>query len=192
MPQIFRSRLVRRIALAAIGGAALLLADSGVALAGYGPPVPPTPPPGGIFCVVTSQTVGVAGKVIGPLRLGALTATVTIRPRTFLAPVQLTVTQPFGPSTVCPGNSGIGNAGFRGYHAVGGIGIVVQRGGSNFRGFFRGLIIVHFSSPLITRSSLIVAWNGRHFVRVPSAVSRGAATTALVQPANLAVLSRNR
>ncbi len=188
MPQVFRYKLVHRLVLAAIGGAALLLADSGAALAGYGPPPAPAPVPGGYYCVVTSQTVGVVGKVIGPLSLGGLVATLNIRPGTFRTPLQITVTQPYGPGMACSGGSGIGDAGFRGYHAVGGIGILVQRGGSNFGGHFHGPITLHLSSSSITRSSRIVIWDGRRFVTAVATVGQGSATAWLWGASDIAVL----
>jgi hypothetical protein len=192
MPQTFRYKLVHRLVFAAIGGAAMLLADSGAALAGYGPPPPPTPVPGGYYCVVTSQTIGVAGKVIGPLGLGRLAATLNIRPGTLAAPLQITVTQPYGPASACSSGAGIGGAGFLGYHDVGGIGILVQHGGSNFGGNFRRPIIVHLSSSSITRSSLIVVWDGKRFVGARATVSQGSAIVELQRASDVAVLVPDR
>jgi hypothetical protein len=191
MPRIFRYKLAHRLVFAAVVGGAMLMANAGAALASYGPPPPPVAYPGGYYCVVTSQTVGVAGRVIGPLGLGDLLATLDIRPGTFADLVQVTVTQPYGPDTACPSSADIGDAGFRGYHVVGGIGVLVARGGSTFAGRFRRAVTVHLSSSAITASSLVVAWDGDRFAKVPATVRRGSATFDLRHASDVAVLTPN-
>src|SRR5207244_2276206 len=103
-------------------------------LAGYGPPPPPAgepPAPGGCSEVVTSQTVGDAGKLITRLDLDGLDGRLYIPPGDFLTTVQVTITEPLltqsisttagpAPRGECGTGAGIGDAGFHGYCAVGG------------------------------------------------------------------------
>ena len=177
------------LATAAIGGVALLVANSGVAQADYGPPPPPGTVPGGFSCVVTSQTVGPAGRLIGPLRLGGLEARIVILPRTFPVLVQLTITEPFGTSGPCRGGEGIGNAGFPGFTAVGGVGVLVQRNGSAYTPAFGSPISIGLSSSQIGPSSMVVVWNGTKFVRVRASVGPGSATIPVSASGDYAVLT---
>jgi hypothetical protein len=165
-------KLGRKIASVVIGGTAVLVFNSGMALAAYGPPPPPRPPvPGGFNCVVTSQAVGPAGKVIGPVRLRGLVATLRVRPGSFAIPgsYQITITQPTAPGGGCQsGGPGGGNGGFRGYRTVGGIGIFIQRNGSAFKGTLLKPLILSLTPA--GRSSLVVVWNGMQFVAAPGVV----------------------
>jgi hypothetical protein len=194
MPFICRCKLVQRLACLAIVTATALVAGSGSALAGYGPPPPPPAPvPGGYYCIVTSQTVGPAGKLIGPLRLDGLVAVLRVRRDTFPAPVQITITQPYMRTGVCQGGPGIGNAGFRGYRAVGGIGVLVQVNGVTYRQTFRKPLRLLLVSRSITRSGLVVVWNGRRFViALDAVVGRGLARVGVLTNSDFAVLARVR
>jgi hypothetical protein len=177
-------------ATAAIGGGALLVANSGVALAAYGPPPPPPGSvPGGFSCVVTSQTVGPAGKLIGPVRLGGLEATTDIPPGTFPVQVQITITEPYGESGGCQDGQGIGDGGFRGDTAIGGVGILVQHGGSAFTGTLRHPVVVRASSSSIGPSSLVVVWNGSRFVLAPANLGSGSASIRVFGSGDYAVLT---
>jgi hypothetical protein len=192
MPNNGRNKVIRPLVGAAAAGLALLATNSGVALAQYGPnqPVATTPVPGGYYCVVTSQTAGNGGKFIGPLRLSGEQAVLRVRRRTFAAPVQITITEPFEQRGICQGGRGVGDAGFRGYACVGGVGILVQRDGSAYRGRFSRPLRVRLASTLIGRASLVVAWNGRRFVRVKDAVvRRGSARAEVRSGTDLAVLA---
>jgi hypothetical protein len=184
---------LRQLACAAMVSAAMLAANSGIALAGYGPPPPPPAPvPGGFSCVVTSRTVGPAGKVIGPLRLHGLVASLRVR-GAFRVPVQITITEPYAQSGACQGGPGIGNAGFGGYRPVGGVGVLVQLNGVAYRGIFARPLVLRLSSRSITRSSLVVAWNGMRFVTVPHAVvRRGLARIRVRASSDFAVLTHVR
>jgi hypothetical protein len=184
---------LRQLACAAMVSAAMLAANSGIALAGYGPPpLPPAPVPGGFSCVVTSRTVGPAGKVIGPLRLHGLVASLRVR-GAFRVPVQITITEPYAQSGACQGGPGIGNAGFGGYRPVGGGGVLVQLNGVAYRGIFARPLVLRLSSRSITRSSLVVAWNGMRFVTVPHAVvRRGLARVRVRASSDFAVLTHVR
>jgi hypothetical protein len=178
-------------ATAAVGGVALLVANSGIALAAYGPSASPQGTvPGGFSCVVTSQTAGPAAKHIGPLRLGGLEATIEIRPGTFSGRVQLTMTAPGGENGGCQGGQGVGDGGFRGYRPVGGVGILLQRHGSAYTGKFRRPIVVRMSSPSIGASSLVVVWNGSRFVLAAADHRGGSATTRVFGSGDYAVLTR--
>jgi len=173
----------------------MLIANPGMALAGYGPPAPPVVPvTGGYYCVVTSQTVGPTGKSIGTLKLhGNLAATLQIHQGSFPDVVQITITEPYGQNGDCQGNADIGGVGFAGYRALGGVGIIVQQGGSAYSGTFVRPLALRLSSPLISRSSLLVVWNGRKFVKAPGAIVRSrAATVGVDASSDYAVLVPDR
>ena len=166
MPLIRQHKLALRLGIAGLAATAMVIANSGLALAdaGYGPPPPPVPVPGGYFRVVTSQTVGLAGGVIGPLRVGRLIVTLRVPGHAFPRAVQITITE--------PRVGRIGNAGFRRYRALGGVGILVQVNGSIYRGTFLKRLMLTMSSRRIRAADLVVVWNGRRFVTVPGATER--------------------
>jgi hypothetical protein len=185
--------IARRPLLSAVaGGLVLAAANSGVALAAYGP----TPPvitdlgPGGFYCVVTSQSVSDQAGQIGPLRLGRGRASLRFGRRTFAGQSQVTLTEPFGRNGLeCEGGR-IGDGGFSGFRAVAGLGILVQHDGAAFHGRFARPLRVRLDSPMISPASLLVTWNGRRFVRVPGAVVRRGSVRAEVSAgADLAILS---
>ena len=158
MPWIRPYRLGLRLGIAGLAAATMLTGSSGLALAdaGYGPPPPPAPVPGGYFRVVTSQSIGPAGGIIGPLRVGRLLITLRIPKHAFSRIVQITMTE--------PNVREIGNAGFRGYRAFGGVGILVQVNGATYRGPFRRPLRLTMSSRRITSADIVVVWDGRRFV----------------------------
>jgi hypothetical protein len=168
----YQSKLVQKCAIVVLGTVTLLFAASGIALAGYGPPCPPSPSPvpGGYYCIVTSQTVGPAGKIIGPLRIDKLRVTLRVRKDTFMIPVQITITEPYGNYAECQGR-GIGDAGFPGYRFVGGVGILVQLNGCTYQGTFPKPLTLRMRSRSISRSSIVVAWNGTVFAKVLTPIS---------------------
>jgi hypothetical protein len=173
MPRMSRLKMFRQFMTAVIGVIAVLTASSGVADAAYGPPPPPVVPvPGGYYCVLTSQTVGHPGKLLARLRMPEMTARLRIAKNTFLTPAQLTITEPYGRNGDCHGRPELGDAGHAGYWAVGGIGILVQRDGTRYRGAFAKPLALRLRSRWITRRSLVVVWTGRRFVNVRSAVIR--------------------
>jgi hypothetical protein len=184
---------VRKLAAGAVGGAAILAVNSGVALAAYGPPPPPsTPVPGGFSCVVTSQTVGAAGATIGILRLGGITAVIRIHRHTFAGHVQVTITEPYRDRGGCRGGQGIGNGGFRGYRSLGGVGILVQWHGSAVRRNFAKPLVLGITSASIRPSSRVVVWNGRRFVEAAAVIGRRSATVRGMTSSDIAVLTRVR
>jgi hypothetical protein len=191
MSLMFRSTAFRPLAAAVIGVIAMLAAGSGTADASYGPPVPPVAPvPGGYLCVVTSQTVGPHGRLIAPLRLPGMTAGLSITRGTFHAPVQVTITEPYGPDGSCEGRPELRGAGHAGYWAVTGIGILVQRNGIRHAGAFARPLVLRMRSRWISARSLVVAWNGRRFRIVRRAVIRaGRAEVGVRANADFAVLS---
>src|SRR5690242_6211612 len=172
MPQIQRWMVATRLGIALLGASAMVMTGSGMAHATYGPPPPPVTVPGGFLTVVTSQNCGPAGVTIGPVNGGNTTTTVTVPPGTCRTPLQITITE--------PDVSAIGNAGFCGYQAVAGIGVIIQNpDGSVNDSFFLHPIVVTIKSPEIKPGNIIVAWNGREFVRVGVATSDGSATIKL-------------
>jgi hypothetical protein len=191
MPRMSRLKTFRQFTAAVIGVIAVLTASSGVADASYGPPPPPVAPvPGGYYCVVTSQTVGQPGRLIPRLRLPEMTARLRIATDTFLTPVQITITEPYGRNGDCHGRPELGDAGRAGYWAVGGIGILVQRNGTRYGRPFAKPLVLRLRSRWITRRSLVVVWNGRRFVNVRGAVIRRGRTRIRVHAnGDFAVLS---
>lgn len=194
MQRVRGFKLVQHLPSMAIVGVVMLALNSGIALAAYGPPAPaPAPVPGGFSCVVTSQTVSPAGKLIGPLRLQGLVATIRVRKGNFGGSTQITITEPFTRSGACQGGPGVGNAGFGGYRALGGVGILVQVSGSAWPGTFRRPISLHLASRSIRRSSRVVVWNGMRFARAPHAVvRRRSAWVPVAANSDVAVLTRIR
>jgi hypothetical protein len=168
----------------------MLSANSGIALAAYGPAsFSAGTVPGGFSCVVTSQTVGPAGKLIGPIRVGGLEARVAIRRGTFPVQVQVTINEPDGAGSGCSGGLGIGDGGFRGFRAVGGVGILIQHNGSAYIGTLSAPISVRLSSAQVGSSSLVVVWNGKDFVPAPASVGPGSATIGVLGSGDYVVLS---
>jgi hypothetical protein len=149
----------------------MIVAGAGGALAtgGYGPPPPAPPTPGGYLTVVTSQTIGPAGGVIGPVSVDGIPTTVTVPPGAFKGPAQVTLT--------APSLAAIGDAGFAGLKAVAGVGIMVQQNGSNYKGTFHKRLALGMQSSSITSSSIDVVWNGTAFVAKPSAKDKKGTTT---------------
>jgi hypothetical protein len=159
MPRIRpQYRRALQLGVAGLAAAAVLTGNSGLALAdaGYGPPPPTAPVPGGYFRVVTSQTIGTAGGTIGPLGVDGLAVTLRIPRHAFARSVQITLTE--------PDVRGIGNAGFRGYRAFGGVGILIQIDGSTYRGPFRKPLGLTMSSRRVTSADIVVVWDGTRFV----------------------------
>lgn len=193
MPNKGRNIAMRPLLTAVAGGLALAAANSGIALAAYGPtaaPLASDPGPGGYYCVVTSQTVGLGAGEIGPLQLSGGRASLSFHRRTFGGHDQITLTEPFGRHGQCQGGRSIGNAGFRDFRAVSGLGILVQHDGTAYRGRFGTPLRLRLDSRMIRSGSLLVAWNGRRFVRVPGAVvRRGSVRADVTAGADLAILS---
>jgi hypothetical protein len=176
-----RCRALRQVtsvaAVTAVGFAALM-AGPATALAAYGPPPPVTAPvPGAFTQVVTSVTVGPAGLFIPHFDLDGLNASLRIRPGTFLQQVQVTITEPFvrhaplttaylGQRQVCGHAAGIGNAGFPGYCAISGAGILVQINGAVYTApYLKSMILrINWKPKLSTK---IVFWNSLRFVKAP-------------------------
>jgi hypothetical protein len=168
----------------------MLVANSGVALAAYGPPLPPTTTvPGGYYCIMTSQTVGPAGRFIGSLDRGGLKATIRVPRGTFPVRVQITVSEPYGHGGGCQGGPGIGNGGFPGFLAVGGLGILVQRHGSIYHRKFHRPLVLSMSWPSGGKSNLILVWNGHSFVKAAATTGHASATVHVARSADFAVLS---
>ena len=88
-----------------------------------------------------------------------------------MIPVQITITEPYGNYAECQGR-GIGDAGFPGFRFVGGVGILVQRNGCTYQGTFPKPLTLRMRSRSISRSSIVVAWNGTVFSKVRHAVVR--------------------
>jgi hypothetical protein len=199
-----RAHQLTSVAAAAAVSLAVLMAGPATALASYGPPAPDTAPvPGAFSEVVTSVTAGPAGMFIRHLGLDGLTASLRIRPGTFSRTVQITITEPFvrdglsttaylGQHRTCGNAAGIGNAGFPGYCAISGTGILVQINGVDYTG--------PYLKPMVLRvawkrklSTLTVVWNGQHFVKAPQTRQyRHFARIKVSENSDFAVLERVR
>ena len=121
MPRAKRFHLAQKLAIVALGAAALAIGTGQLPALAYGGP-PPPPAPGGYTAVVTSQTIGPDGGVIGPVRVGACSVALTVPRGTFKSQVQITITAP----TV----QDIGDGGQPGYRAVCGVGVLIQVDGT--------------------------------------------------------------
>lgn len=135
-----------------------------MAAGSYGPPPPPTPVPGGFFRVITSQTICPGGGTIGPVQSGVLQVTLRVPAGAFPVCVQITLTE--------PEVTGIGNAGFAGYRAFGGVGVQVQKNGRSYPGTFLKPLGLTMASSQIHSSTIAVVWNGTRFVQVAGASVR--------------------
>ena len=125
--------------------------------------------------------------------VGRLLAEVRIRRHTLPhRRFQLTITAPYSRRGSCRGGRGIGNGGFPGYHAVGGIGITISLHGALYRGPLARPIGVTLRSHAIKASSLVVVWDGRRFVESRAHVSPGRVRLRIRRGSDYAVLSRNR
>jgi hypothetical protein len=187
MPYVSQSRFVRSMAVATVGGLGIAAVSSGIALAAYGPPSPlAVPPPGGFSCILTSQTLGPAAKVI-KVSLGTITAGISIPAGDFRTPVQITVTEPFG-SGSCSGGAGIGDAGFPGFSALGGIGIQVQQHGKNLLQFPAPMTVRLGGSAHIHAGHRLVHWTGVKYKLAPESFTRHAVTTHISTSTDLALL----
>jgi hypothetical protein len=186
MRRIWMPKLGQRFAIVVLGGAIMLINGVGAALAAggsYGPPAPVPPTvPGGYFAVVTSQTITPAGGTIGPLTINGASVRLVVPAGAFPVPVQITLT--------APDLGAIGNAGFRSFSVVAGVGIQVQENGSTYPGTFLKPLTLDISSSSITSSSLVVVWNGTAFVTDPSATVRsGEARSSFDTDPDFAVLT---
>jgi hypothetical protein len=172
MRRIWMHKLGQRFAIVTLGGAAMLITGVGGALAagGYGP-APPLPPrvPGGYQCMV-SRTLTPVGGTIGPVTIDGASVTLIVPAGAFPVPVQITL--------CAPELGARGNAGFRGFRVVAGVGIQVQENGSTYPGTFLKPLTLDVSSSSITASSIVVVWNGTAFVTVPDATARSGEVTA--------------
>lgn len=165
-------KLVQRLFPCALVAVTAISFSAGPALAGYGPPGPPGggPGPGGYNCVVTSRPVGPQGATIGPLQVGVLRVTVHVPPDTFPVPVQVTITEPFSEFGPCQGDP---EPHVRGFHVIGGAGILADRRGSPF-GKFSHPISVFMQDVGRTRFSNIdvLSRTGRTIIRLSGAHTR--------------------
>jgi hypothetical protein len=184
LPLARPGKLVRLLTVIAVAAAALVMtgASGARAATAYGYPSPGTPTPGGYASVVTSRTIGPAGGTIGPLRAGGLLVTLRVPRGAFPFRLQVTLT--------APNVAAIGNAGFPGYRAAGGVGVHITRNGSKYQGFFGKLVRLTMRAPSINWSSMVVAWYGTSWVRwMDSSARNGAASLGLEGDPDFAVLN---
>jgi hypothetical protein len=169
MPRIQRCKTAQRLAIAALGGAAIMTATAAPALAAtaqYGPPPLGTPIPGGYFTVITSRSISQVGGVLGPVLVDGMSVTLRIPRGTFQASTQITITQ--------PNRHGIGNGDHPGYVAMGGVGIIAQTHGTAVTGHFSKPVQLTLRSPRITSANRLVVWDGRsRFLSYPATRSAG-------------------
>ena len=160
MPGAKRTHLARKLATVALGAATLAVVNPGLlpAQAAYVPPPTTKPAPGGYKAVVTSVTVGPAGRVISA-RIDGLVVTLTIPPGTFSTPVQVTL--------LAPDVLGVGGS-VPGYRAIGGVGVLITVNGKPYTGSFGHSLTLRISGPGITPRDRVEAWNGTKFVPVGS------------------------
>jgi hypothetical protein len=163
MPRAQRFHLAQKLAVVALGAATLAIGTGQLPALAYGGPPPPPPAPGGYTAVVTSQTVGPGGAVIGPVGVGKCSVALTVRPGTFKSQVQITLTAP----TV----QGIGDGGQPGYRAVCGVGVLIQVNGKLYTGNFGRSLTLDISGFSIRHGARVVVWNGKEFVPVHATIA---------------------
>ncbi len=190
-----RRKIFPRIAATAASViTAASIANSGTALASYGPPPPPNgPPPGAFNCIVTSRPVGPSGLTLGPLSIEGIVVRLRIRRRTFPVTVQLTVTEPDLGSSSCPGPD-ISARG-HGYHIIGGVGILAYVNSQLYRRFARPLILtIGESSTEVRKFSPfeVLLASGPSFGRVVGVGRRRPITITLRTSSDFVVLGRER
>jgi hypothetical protein len=135
---------------------------------------------------------GAESQAIEGFGLSGLLAQLGIVVGTFLAQVQITLTEPYGQSGSCQGAPEIGNAGFPGFAAFAGVGVLLQRAGAGlpYRGRVLKPLTLRLASKSITRSSIVVERHGNRFVKVPHATVRpGSALVKVTRSADFAVLN---
>lgn len=164
MPGAKRFHLAQKLAIVALGAATLAVVNPGLlpAQAAYVPPPTSHPAPGGYKAVVTSVTVGPAGKQIGPVEIDGVEVTLTIPPGTFSTPVQVTL--------LAPNALGVGNS-VPGYRAVAGVGVLITVNGKPYTGPFGHSLTLDITGATITSRDRLAAWNGKTFVFVGSTES---------------------
>jgi len=163
MPRIRRSKLARKLATVALGGATLAVVTGQLPAVAYGPcgcgpdrgGAPP--PPGGYHNVVTSQTCGPAGCVIRA-RIEGLLASVTVPPRDLPRDAQVTL--------LAPNVRGIGDAGHSRYRIVAGVGVPIQVNGRALTGTVTRPITVRLSGRQIRPADRMAVWNGANFALI--------------------------
>ena len=160
MPRAMRSHLALKLATVALGAATLVTCTGQLPALAYGGP-PPPPAPGGYTAVVTSVTVGPAGRQIS-VRVGVCLASLTIPPGTFKTSVQVTITAP----TV----QDIGDGGHPGFRAVCGIGVLIEVNGKPYTGTFGHSLTLDISGVVIKPGARVAVWNGKKFVFVSAPV----------------------
>ena len=182
MPRAMRSNLALKLATVALGAATLAIAAGQLpAQAAYGPPPPPPNAPGGFHAVITSQTIGPAGGVIGPVRINGLTVALTIRPGTFTTPVQITLT--------APNPLEIGAGGHPGYRAVGGVGVQIEVNGKPYTGNFGHSLTLDISGFAIWPGVRVGVWNGTKFKFIAATVSGPTVRVSFVGSEDFAVFA---
>jgi hypothetical protein len=183
--------MARKIGAAVLGGTAITMAGSGVALADYGPPPPVVVLPSGFSCVVTSQMVGPASKTIS-FRLGGVAADLAIPRGAVRGAAQVTITQPAG-SGSCSGGPGIGNAGFAGFRALVGVGIQVQQHGQTLtRPLARPATLRLSGAAQIHAGDLLVGWHKTRFARTHGSFAGHTVTAQVRASTDAALLVRDR
>ena len=160
------ARLIRLLAIAAIGSTVLVSAGAGTALAatGYAPPPVPIPPgtPGGFSNVLITESAGGSGGTIGPVQSGPLRVTLQVPAGTFPIGATITLTSP---NLLALGPVG----GFPGYRVAGGIGVLVGFAGAKLHTTFIHPLILRIRSSSISPSSIVVVWSGSRWVRFTGA-----------------------
>jgi hypothetical protein len=167
------------------------VASAGTAFAagnGYGPtPTGPSGVPGGFSSVVITKTLGAGG---GSLTAPVAGATLTIRVPSgaFSAPVEVEVTSP----DLSAVGSALGNLGYPGFRAVGGLGVkVLNTSGQPVRGTFAKPLTVTLSgSQLGVPGERVLRFTSPGSATVvPASLGSGSVTINLTSDPDLAVVN---
>ena len=166
MPRAMGFRLTRTLAAVTTGGVMLVIANLGQlpAQAEYSPPLPASPSPGGYVSVVTSRTISPSGGVIGMVSVDGLQVRLSVPRGAFPVPVQVTIT--------APDVTAIGSGGHPGYRALGGVGVLLQAGGTTYVKRFGRPLVLTVSGRAIKAGSRVAVWKGTRFAFRASSESR--------------------
>jgi hypothetical protein len=133
---------------AAIGG----LATAAQASTSHITDSPPPPSLPGFSAVITSVTVGPAGKIIGPFTVQGASVELAVPPGAFPANVQVTITK--GDLDVLAGTA------FAGFTLDTAVGVQAELNGALYPGTFLKPLTLMFRDPAITAASVAAIWNG--------------------------------
>lgn len=144
------------VALAGVGGPAAAAEASTAAVSQYGPPPPPPPSLPGFTAVITSVTVGPAGRIIGPVTCDGGIFILGVPAGAFRTTAQITLT--------CGDMAVLAGGAFTGFTLNTALGVLVTLHGSPYPGTFRKPLMLTADDAAFTPASVVGIWNGSSFL----------------------------